>query len=381
MTFDLKSLVRPNILSLEPYRCARDDYSEGILLDANENAYGSVLSTEDNFHRYPDPLHNEVKEKWIKYRNLDSVKQAFFGVGSDEVIDLAIRIFCTPGKDKILINTPTYGMYSVCAKVNDVEVIKVSLTPGIGDIASRFQLRLDQIEQQLINEKGLIKVIFLCSPGNPTGTSLDFESIKDTLNLGLKYGSIVVVDEAYVDFADQSACSLIKEYPNLIVMQTLSKSFGLAGIRLGAAFGNSELIHIFNCTKAPYNICSLTAGVANEALSDAGIEKMEATVSKLNSQREILIQKLKQFELVGEHLGNLDANFVLAPILDPVTKEPNSELAKKVYLQLADDHQVVVRYRANEDGCRGCLRITIGTPEEIDTFLNRLQTILDKLAK
>jgi histidinol-phosphate aminotransferase len=233
MPFDLKKVIRPNILALQPYRCARDDYSAGILLDANENAYGPSLSEfrAGDLNRYPDPLHPEIKERIVSLRNIPSIHNVFLGVGSDEVIDLLIRIACVPGKDKILITPPTYGMYSVCAQINDVGVVKVNLNVENG----AFQLETDAVNEALKADPS-IKITFLCSPGNPTSTCLSHDSIRAVLE-NPDYNGLVVVDEAYIDFVDQtknpSVSTWISKYPNLVVMHTLSKSFGLAGIRMG----------------------------------------------------------------------------------------------------------------------------------------------------
>ncbi|CAG8768472.1 22134_t:CDS:2, partial [Gigaspora rosea] len=232
-SFSLESIVRPNILSLTPYRCARDDYGTGILLDANENSFGSVLQEEESLlvkdlHRYPDPNQVLIKERLISFRGLQSIDYLFLGVGSDEIIDLLMRIFCIPGKDKIIITPPTYGMYSVCANINDVQVIKVNLDVEDG----RFQLKPDKISEAL-SENPSTKLVYLCSPGNPTGTCLSHTTIKAVLDDPNLKG-VVVIDEAYIDFTEEteeaSVAKWVEKYPNLIVMQTLSKSFGLAAI-------------------------------------------------------------------------------------------------------------------------------------------------------
>ncbi|CAG8590915.1 293_t:CDS:2 [Cetraspora pellucida] len=233
-SFSLESIVRPNILSLTPYRCARDDYDTGILLDANENSFGSILQDNESLlvedlHRYPDPNQVLIKERLVSFRGLQSIDYFFLGVGSDEIIDLVIRIFCVPGKDKIIITPPTYGMYSVCANINDVQIIKVNLDVEDG----KFQLKPDKISNALF-ENPSTKIVFLCSPGNPTGTCLSHTDIKAVLDDPNLKG-VVVIDEAYIDFTEEikkaSVAKWVEEYPNLIVMQTLSKSFGLAGIR------------------------------------------------------------------------------------------------------------------------------------------------------
>ncbi|KAI8098398.1 histidinol-phosphate aminotransferase [Gilbertella persicaria] len=375
MPFDLTQVIRPNILALKPYRCARDDFSEGVLLDANENAYGPALSTEQagDLNRYPDPYQSQVKERILKLRNLKSTKNLFLGVGSDEVIDLLIRIACVPAKDKILITPPTYGMYSVCAQINDVEVVKSALNVENGV----YQLDLDNVFSA-IKSNPEIKIVFLCSPGNPTGTCLSHASIRTVLESD--YSGIVVVDEAYVDFVDKeegSVATWVDKYPNLVVMQTLSKSFGLAGIRVGIAVGHSDIIQILNNTKAPYNIGTPSALLAAEALSDEGLQKMFEYRKRLINQRGFLIEKLNAFKDTGRILGGNDANFVLVEILDKTTRKPSNERAHKVYLMMAESLGVVVRFRGTEYGCESCLRITVGTEEENEKMLAMLQKALD----
>ncbi|KAG8906734.1 histidinol-phosphate transaminase [Tulasnella sp. 403] len=232
--FSIETLIRPNILSLTPYRCARDDYQTGVLLDANENSLGpttasAVFPSSENMHlnRYPDPSYRHLKERFATFRGLPSEDFVFFGVGSDEVIDLLIRVTCQPSRDKVLITPPTYGMYSVCAQVNDVAVVRVPL-----DVEEhRFQIRLDEIKR-VLSEDPLIKLVFVCSPGNPTGTLIPIVAVRALLEFP-DFKGIVVVDEAYIDFAGSgsSAAALVDQYANLCVLQTLSKSFGLAGIR------------------------------------------------------------------------------------------------------------------------------------------------------
>ncbi|KAL0088510.1 histidinol-phosphate aminotransferase [Phycomyces blakesleeanus] len=375
MPFNIEKVIRPNILALAPYRCARDDYSKGVLLDANENAFGSALPIKykEELNRYPDPYHPKIKERIVKLRNVSLIRQVFLGVGSDEVIDLLIRVTCTPGKDKILTTPPTYGMYSVSAQVNDVGVVHSNLNIENG----LYQLRLDDITASLKNNPE-IKVVFLCSPGNPTGTALSHDSIREILKSG--YEGIVVVDEAYVDFVDHengTVSSWIDTYPNLVVIQTLSKSFGLAGIRLGIALGNPDLIQILNNTKAPYNIGTPAASIAYEALSDVGLATMNTHRSYLIRQRSMLVQRLLAFPLqgLGRILGANDANFILVEILDKNNK-PCNVRAGKVYSRLADCLGVVIRLRCKEYGCFGCVRITVGTEQDNEYLLDQLEIAL-----
>lgn len=381
MPFDLQKVIRPNILALQPYRCARDDYSSGVLLDANENAYGPSLSEprSGDLNRYPDPLHPDIKERIVSLRKIPSVHNVFLGVGSDEVIDLLLRIACVPGKDKILITPPTYGMYSVCAQINDVGVVKVNLNVDEG----AYQLQTEAVNQALKSDP-TIKVVFLCSPGNPTSTCLSPDSIRAVLE-NPDYNGLVVVDEAYIDFVDQtknpSVSTWITKYPNLVVMQTLSKSFGLAGIRMGVGLANADVIQILNNTKAPYNISTLTAEVALEALSDKGLATMYQNIEELKKQREVLIESLRNFPVagIGKIRGAAEGNFLLVEILDK-NGEPCNKRAEQVYKNLAESKDVVVRFRGKDYGCTGCLRISIGTEEEMKTCLKQLEIALQEVA-
>ncbi|KAK3819640.1 MAG: histidinol-phosphate aminotransferase [Benniella sp.] len=376
-TFSAKDIVRPNILALKPYRCARDDYSEGVLLDANENAYGPALNPSSeaassssglDINRYPDPHQHALKNLIAKFRGLSSPEHFFLGVGSDEVIDMIFRVFCVPGKDAVLITPPTYGMYSVCAQINDVAVQKATLT-----LDGQFQLNVEEIEKQ-IDAHPNIKVIFLCSPGNPTGSALTHESIRRVLTLP-NYKGIVAVDEAYVDFIDASkegsTAAWVKEYPNLIVMQTLSKSFGLAGVRLGVAITTPEIASYMNATKAPYNIASTTSRIAQEALQPKGLEILENHISVMVKERTRLLEAFKSIPSLGRVLGTNDANFVLVEVLNKEGK-PCNDRAFNVYTDMAKNQGLVVRFRGTEIGCEGCLRITVGTPEENDIVIKRL---------
>ena len=381
MPFDLQKVIRPNILALQPYRCARDDYNTGVLLDANENAYGPSLSEprSGDLNRYPDPLHPDIKERIVSLRKIPSVHNVFLGVGSDEVIDLLLRIACVPGKDKILITPPTYGMYSVCAQINDVGVVKVNLDVEEG----AYQLQTEAVNQALKSDPA-IKVVFLCSPGNPTSTCLSPDSIRAVLE-NPDFNGLVVVDEAYIDFVDQtknpSVSTWITKYPNLVVMQTLSKSFGLAGIRMGVGLANADVIQILNNTKAPYNISTLTAQVALEALSDKGLATMYQNIEQLRQQRDVLIEALQNFPVagVGKIRGAAEGNFLLVEILNK-NGEPCNKRAEQVYKNLAESKDVVVRFRGKDYGCTGCLRVSIGTEQEMKTCLKQLEIALQEVA-
>ncbi|KAI0777371.1 histidinol-phosphate aminotransferase [Trametes elegans] len=398
--FDIERVIRPNILSLQPYRCARDDYSEGILLDANENALGHSIpvassSTLDpelqptlglDLHRYPSPTHDPIKQRLADLRGLPGPEYVFLGVGSDEVIDLLIRVCVAPGTEKILITPPTYGMYSVCAQVNDVGVVKVPLElsgdAGEGGERGRFSLRVDEVKKAVSADPS-IKLIFLCSPGNPTGTLISLSSIRALLEYE-DFKGIVIVDEAYIDFADESASavSLVKEYANLCVTQTLSKSFGLAAIRLGIAFAHPALVQILMNTKAPYNISTPTAALALSALSPTAVDTMKEKVSTLVKSRSSLLRGLEELAPLGlgSAIGGNDANFVMVPVLEKSgSGKPDTIRAQKIYKTLAESEGVVVRYRGGELGCTGCLRITIGSEEENKVVLQKFGELLRAL--
>ncbi|KAG6330618.1 hypothetical protein ID866_8471 [Astraeus odoratus] len=394
--FDIEKVIRPNILSLHPYRCARDDYQEGILLDANENALGHSISAlgqseellsvlEANLHRYPDPSFDHIKFRIAQLRALPSEKHVFLGVGSDEVIDLLMRVCVVPGREKILITPPTYGMYAVCAHVNDIGVVRCNLNlsgeHGEGGENGRFSLVVDNIKAAVTSDP-TIKLIFLCSPGNPSGTLISLKSIRSLLDYE-PFKGIVVVDEAYIDFAGEgvSTVSLIKEYGNLCVMQTLSKSFGLAGIRLGIALAQPPLIQVLTNTKAPYNISTPTAKLAMAALGDPSLKIMRQKIRTLLDSRKILAQSLAGLSHLGlgSIIGGNDANFLMVPVLNKETSMPDNGRSQAVYKALAEKNGVVVRYRGGEAGCTGCLRITIGTEEENELLLEQLQKVLEVL--
>ncbi|GAA6005653.1 histidinol-phosphate transaminase [Rhodotorula paludigena] len=390
--WSLERAIRSNILALLPYRCARDDYEHGILLDANENALGHALpapaaqgtaqdtSFDDlDLHRYPSPTHYDIKERLCALRNVPSPHNFFLGVGSDEVIDLLFRIGCIPGRDRVLVCPPTYGMYSVCAQVNDVDVVKVNLELEGGS----FRPRVDEINRTLseaARSDRPIKLTFLCSPGNPTGTLIPLDDIRAVL-ANPDYDGLVVVDEAYIDFAgtDKSAARLLVEegWSNLVIMQTLSKGFGLAAIRLGIAISSPEIIQVLNNIKAPYNISTPTAALALRALSPQGLDAFRRNIATLISNRAYLIDALRATPGVIALPGANDANFVLAQI-GGRAGEPDNERAKRIYTHMAEEDQVVVRFRGNEPGCEACLRITVGTREECDEVVKRLAALLQQ---
>ncbi|KAI0470180.1 histidinol-phosphate aminotransferase [Xylaria cf. heliscus] len=392
--FNLETCARSNILALEPYRCARDDYKDNgtnILLDANENAFGPSLTAaatastasattssvpEIDFvrlHRYPDPHQLELKQLLCDLRNTHhhtdkkiTPDNLFVGVGSDEAIDSLMRCFCVPGRDRILVCPPTYGMYSVSAQVNDVGLVKIPLLP-----APTFALDVAKIRQALSDEPN-IKLLYLCSPGNPTGAPLAKADIKQLLEHPT-WNGVVIVDEAYIDFSPDGAslAEWVAEWPNLAVMQTSSKGFGMAGIRLGSVFTSAPIARLLNSMKAPYNIPSPTSALAIYAFSSDGLAVMRANRDKLVAQRDRLIQELPKVKGVGRLRGGVESNFLLYEMLNK-DGQPDNTTALVVYEKLAENKGVVVRFRGKEHGCLGCLRITVGTETEATRFLDAL---------
>ncbi|GJN66975.1 histidinol-phosphate aminotransferase [Purpureocillium lilacinum] len=396
--FNLETCARPNILALQPYRCARDDYKDdgtNVLLDANENAYGPSLAAKDaaaatsstssssvaglgidplGLHRYPDPHQHDLKQRLCDLRNTHAhtpraitPDNLFVGVGSDEAIDALLRCFCVPGRDRILTCPPTYGMYSVSAQVNDVAIVKVPLLPAPG-----FALDVPAVLDALSNEPH-IKIAYLCSPGNPTGSLLAKADVERIL-AHPTWNGVVVLDEAYVDFAPEAAslAELVAEHPNLVVMQTLSKAFGMAGIRLGAAFASAPVARLLNSLKAPYNISSPTSALAAYALGPDGLAVMRANRARIVAQRDRLLRELPLIPGVGRLRGGTESNFLLFEMLDAAGR-PDNVTALAVYERLAETKGVVVRFRGKEHGCTGCLRITVGTEDEVTRLLESLR--------
>ena len=344
--FNLEQLVRPNIRTLKPYSSARDEFKgdANVFLDANENSLGSPLVKW--YNRYPDPLQLKVKEK-IAFIKKIPVDQIFLGNGSDEAIDLLFRCFCEPGIDEVIIFPPTYGMYEVSANINNVKLNKVPLT-------STFQLDLEALEQAI---KPNTKIIWICSPNNPTGNSIDREAIELILN---NFDGLVVIDEAYINFSrQQSWLSDLQDYPNLVVLQTLSKAWGLAGIRLGMAFASKEIIAYFNKVKPPYNISEPVQELAVKALDEIG-QVNDMIVTLVNERQQLAAAFLQLEEVL--HVYPSDANFLLVKLKD----------ASAVYAYLVAQG-IVVRDRSNVLLCEGCLRITIGTPLENKKLLESLR--------
>jgi histidinol-phosphate aminotransferase len=295
------------------------------------------------------------------------------GVGSDEAIDALLRCFCVPGRDRILVCPPTYGMYSVSAQVNDVGLVRVPLLPGPG-----FGVDVDAVLEVLGGPGAdTIKMVYLCSPGNPTGSLLKKADVQRVLEHA-SWNGVVVLDEAYVDFSapEASLAEWVVEWPNLVVMQTLSKAFGLAGIRVGVAFASEEVARLLNSLKAPYNVSSLAAAVAEYAVAEGpGLEKMKENRGRLIEPRERLVREMPRIEGVGRLRGGQDSNFLLYEMLDKEGK-PDNVTALAVYERLAETKGVVVRFRGKEHGCLGCLRVTVGTEDEVTRFLASLERTL-----
>ncbi|MCS6821066.1 MAG: histidinol-phosphate transaminase [Microscillaceae bacterium] len=343
-TIDIQTLTRKNIAQLEPYSSARDEYKgkEGIFLDANENAFGSVVEVENlKLNRYPDPYQTALKERLAEIWGI-SPNQIFLGNGSDEAIDLLIRAFCEPKQDHILICPPTYGMYQVSAEIQNVALQKVNLTPD-------FQLDTQTILQTFTPQT---KLIFLCSPNNPTGNLLALHDIEIVLQ-NYTHG-LVIIDEAYIDFCENPTLqqSLLVKYPNLVLLRTFSKAWGMAALRLGAALANSEIIQILNKIKPPYNINELTQHFALQALQSEKIARKEMFVKKIKQQKTILVDSLVKFQFI-EYIYPSDANFLLVKVKN--AQDLFAYLIKK---------QIIVRNRSNVVLCENCLRITIGTAHE-----------------
>jgi len=346
--FNLDSLVRDNIKKMTAYSSARHEFTgnASVFLDANENAFGSPLP--DNFNRYPDPLQMEVKEKLSKIKGVPS-QNMFLGNGSDEAIDLLYRIFCEPGRDNVIILPPTYGMYEVCAEMNNVKVKKVNLT-------KEYQLDLESIENAI---DPFTKLIFICSPNNPTGNSINRADIELILN---NFDGIVVIDEAYINYAKQKTfINELTEYPNLVVMQTLSKAWGLAGLRLGMAFSSKPIIELMNKVKYPYNINTATQLLALEALEN--IEWVNDHIATTVTEREKLKNELLNLSFTQEVYPS-DANFILAKMKG----------ARNIYEKLCDKG-IIVRDRSKVVLCDDSLRITIGTPDENKKLIEALNNL------
>jgi histidinol-phosphate aminotransferase len=345
--FELNKLLRENIRQLVPYSSARDEFKgeAQVFLDANENSLGSPLTRW--YNRYPDPHQWKVKEALSKIKGIPP-QHIFLGNGSDECIDLLYRAFCNPGKDNVIINPPTYGMYEVSAHINDVEVRRAVLLDD-------FQLDLVHLET-LVDEN--TKMIWICSPNNPTANSIDRQDIEIVLN---NFPGLVVVDEAYINFSrHRSFIQELADYPNLVVLQTMSKAWGLAGLRLGMAFASEAIIEVYNKVKAPYNISQATQELVLAALEET--EQVNDMIRALVTMREQLVQELALLPLVRKVYPS-DANFLLIKVED----------ARAIYQYLLQDG-IVVRDRSKVELCEGCLRITVGTEKENQELINALKS-------
>lgn len=342
----LKELVRPNIWSLKPYSSARDEYKgvdAKVFLDANESPYNTPVN------RYPDPLQAEVKRLLIPVKGVGE-EWMFLGNGSDEAIDLVFRIFCEPGVDNVVSVAPTYGMYEVCADINHVTYRPVSLElDEEGNFVFRAETLLEAVDERT-------KAVFLCSPNNPTGACLPRAEMLKVLE---KFDGMVIVDEAYADFMDEpSFLQVLSDYPRLIVLQTFSKAWACAGIRLGMAFASPEVIELFNKVKYPYNVNVLTQRAARDILSD--MPRIASWVEQLKNERSRMITALTDYP-ASRHIFPTDANFILVRVED----------AQALYDYLLTQG-IIVRNRTHVQLCRDCLRITVGTREENDALLESL---------
>jgi histidinol-phosphate aminotransferase len=339
---NISKLVRNNIISLTPYSCARDEYkgTTGIFLDANESPYG-------NLNRYPDPYQKELKDAISEYKKI-SAEKIFLGNGSDEIIDLCMRIFCNPGADKILIFPPTYGMYEVSAAVNDIRITRVPLN-------SDFQIDMPGLKK-VLSDKNL-KIIFICSPNNPTGNSMNRADIETILE---NYKGIVLIDEAYIDFSEkQSFINLIDKYPNLIIMQTFSKAFGMAAARIGMAFSGNEIIQLFNKVKPPYNISTINQKAVLKRMKNA--KDLKDIITKIRNEKSRVLASIVKMKIV-QGIYPSDANFLLVKVKD----------ANYIYNALVNKN-IITRNRTSV--VENCIRITIGKRSENNILIKTLKSI------
>ncbi|CAM1366708.1 Histidinol-phosphate aminotransferase [Tenacibaculum soleae] len=340
--FNLNKLVRANIQKLQAYSSARDEFkgTAEVYLDANENPFGTL-------NRYPDPQQLKIKQRLSAIKKVEN-NQIFIGNGSDEVIDLAFRIFCEPGKDKALTFSPTYGMYDVSANINDIELIK---QPLLND----FQINLNQLQPYLDMED--VKIIFVCSPNNPTGNCFNDEDIIYILE---NFNGIVIIDEAYIDFSSKASfITKLNEYPNLIISQTFSKAWGLAGVRVGAAYANSAIINLYNKVKPPYNVSTLNQEQVIESLDNLSV--FEENKNIILNEKKVLIKAFQNLELV-QKIYPSDANFILIEVTN----------ATDIYNKLVA-HKIITRNRNSL--VNNCLRITVGSTEENTQLIKALKSL------
>ena len=343
---NIQDLIRPTIKALKPYSSARDEFQgnsdDMVFLDANENPF------ENGVNRYPDPQQRTLKSLLSKIKGVPQ-QSILLGNGSDEVLDLIYRTFCEPNQDNIITLPPTYGMYNVLANINAIEIKSVQLDAD-------FQPKFDKI-LNIANANS--KLLFLCSPNNPTGNSFEAKSIEKLIKA---FKGIVVIDEAYIDFSnEESWASRLMEYPNLIVTQTLSKAYGMAGIRLGICYASEEIISVLNRIKPPYNVNALTQLKAILQLEQPELTQQQ--VANILQERDLLITKLESVDYISKIYPS-DANFVLAKV-DDATKRYN-QLIKK---------GIVIRNRTTQPGCENCLRFTVGTPAENEKLIKELLLI------
>ncbi|KAH8820191.1 pyridoxal phosphate-dependent transferase [Xylogone sp. PMI_703] len=357
--FNLQTCARRNILALRPFQYTRDDYGDDgrkVFLDANENSFGPSLLAAD--------AATAAGARAIGINPLSLNQNVFVGVSSDESLDGLIRCFCIPGRDAILICPPTYGMYAVYAQANDVTTIEVPLSP-----APEFQLDVDNISVAL-SSNPCIKLVFLASPGNPTGSLLSSSDIQQLLSHPT-WNGVIVIDEAYIDYAPDgtSLTQLVTQYPNLVVVHTFSKAFGMAGIRLGVAFASASITALLNNLRSPYNISSPSSALASYCIGDKGLSVMRQNRQRMVAQRNRLLEELPNISGVGRMRGGTDGNFLLYEMLD-AQGNPDNDIALSVFEKLAGIKGVVVRFRGKEYGCLGCLRITVGTEEDVTRLLD-----------
>lgn len=342
--FVLEKVIRPHLLNFKPYSSARDEYQgkEGIFLDANENPFDDLLE----YNRYPDPLQREVKNKISVLKDINP-ENIFLGNGSDEAIDLLFRAFCEPKSDNIIICPPTYGMYSTSALLNNVEIRRVLLTP-------EFQLNIEDL-QQTIDSK--TKIIFICSPNNPTGNLINSEDIRILLK---SFDGLVVIDEAYIDFSgEDSWIKKLDKYPNLIILQTFSKAWGMAALRMGMAFASQPIIKLLNAIKPPYNINAYTQLIVSEALDKPQV--VSSYRDSIIKNRRFLHDALMELNIV-KHIFPTDANFILVAFKE----------CEQIFNYLIQ-HKCIVRLRNKEPLCEDCIRITIGTFDENQKLIHLLK--------
>jgi len=342
MDNSIQLLARKNIRALQPYASARSEFkgSARVFLDANENPFDTGLN------RYPDPLQWELKEKIAEIKQVPA-SRIFLGNGSDEAIDLLFRIFCEPGEDHVITLPPTYGMYRVSADIADVEVREVPLSRELQPDVTRIMMNVDPHS----------KLLFICSPNNPTGNCMDRELVLKLLDT---FPGIIVIDEAYIDFAEgPSYTTLLDDYPNLVIMQTFSKAWGMAGIRLGMAFASEEIIALFNKVKPPYNVNQLTQKTALEQLQR--LPEMQERVRVLLDERQRLQRALERLDYV-QYIYPTEANFILVRVND----------AAALYQYLVE-REIIVRDRSRVIRCAGSLRISVGRPDENVELLQALQ--------